>query len=69
MPSPDDFDITDYAGFFINLDRSVQRRAETEAELARRDLSLRYRRFAAAEGNMLRAPNPHNLSDGVLSNT
>ncbi|MDR3424072.1 MAG: glycosyltransferase family 25 protein [Alphaproteobacteria bacterium] len=57
---------TDYAGFFINLDHNTHRRAETETELARHNLTSRYQRFAAAEGNALNAPNPHNLSDGVL---
>jgi len=56
----------DYAGFFINLDRSVQRRSETEAELARHGLLSSYQRFAAAEGNALNLPNPHNLSAGVM---
>jgi hypothetical protein len=59
-------DPTDYAGFFVNLDRSTQRRAQTEAELARHGLEGRYTRFVAAEGNALSLPNPHNLSAGVL---
>ena len=59
-------DTTDYAGFYINLDRSEARRAETEAELARHNLSSRYQRFAAAEGNVLNAPNPENLNAGAL---
>ena len=59
-------DATDYAGFFINLDRSPQRRAQTEAELARVGLTDRYRRFAASEGNSLSLPNPHKLSEGVM---
>ena len=57
---------TDYAGFFVNLDRSTQRRAETESELARHGLLSRYTRFAAAEGNVLNVPNPHKLSAGVI---
>ena len=61
MPDP-----ADYAGYFVNLDRSAQRRAETEAELARHGLSSRYARFSAAEGNALNVPNPHNLSAGVI---
>jgi GR25 family glycosyltransferase involved in LPS biosynthesis len=59
-------DPTDYAGFFVNLDRSTQRRAETEAELAQHGLLTRYERFAAAEGNVLNVPNPHHLSAGVI---
>ncbi|MDR3449006.1 MAG: glycosyltransferase family 25 protein [Alphaproteobacteria bacterium] len=56
----------DYSGFFINLDRSSERRTEIEAELARHGLTGRYTRFAAAEGNPLGFPNPHNLSPGVM---
>jgi GR25 family glycosyltransferase involved in LPS biosynthesis len=59
-------DATDYAGYYINLDRSTQRRAETEAELDRHGLLPRYQRFAAAEGNALGAPNPQNKSDGIF---
>ncbi|MDE2029673.1 MAG: glycosyltransferase family 25 protein [Alphaproteobacteria bacterium] len=55
-----------YNGFFVNLGRSAERRAQTEAELARHGLTHRYARFAAAEGNALNVPNPHNLSDGVI---
>ena len=55
-----------YNGFFINLDRSAQRRAETEGELARHGLSGCYQRFSAAEGNALNLPNPYNLNAGVL---
>jgi GR25 family glycosyltransferase involved in LPS biosynthesis len=48
-----------YQGFYINLDRSPTRRAQIEGELARYGLSHRYRRFAAADGNVLNFPNPH----------
>jgi GR25 family glycosyltransferase involved in LPS biosynthesis len=48
-----------YQGFYINLDRSPARRAHIEGELARYGLSHRYRRFAAADGNVLNFPNPH----------
>src|ERR1700748_3472098 len=48
----------DYQGFFINLDRSPQRRAEIEAHLAQFGLEKAYRRFPAAEGNSLHLPNP-----------
>jgi len=57
---------TDYTGFFINLDRSTQRRAETEAELKRHDLTSIYSRFVGSDGNALGVQNPHNLSAGVL---
>ena len=48
-----------YAGFYINLDRSTDRRAEIEGEIARYGLTDRYRRFSAADGNVLGFPNPH----------
>jgi len=42
-----------YAGFYINLDRSVDRRKKIEDELARNGLAGRYTRFAATDGNAL----------------
>ena len=48
-----------YAGFYINLDRRVDRRAEIEAELARCGLTDAYMRFSATDGNALGFPNPH----------
>jgi GR25 family glycosyltransferase involved in LPS biosynthesis len=42
-----------YTGFYINLDRSTDRRAAMEAEFARCDLRDCYRRFPACEGNAL----------------
>jgi GR25 family glycosyltransferase involved in LPS biosynthesis len=48
-----------YAGFYINLDRSTDRRAEIEGEIARYGLTARYRRFPAADGNILGFSNPH----------
>ncbi len=42
-----------YAGHYINLDRSADRRAQIDAELAAFGLVESYRRFAAAEGNAL----------------
>ncbi len=48
-----------YTGFYINLDRSTVRRAEIEGEIARFGLSQLYRRFPAADGNVLNFPNPH----------
>ena len=39
-----------YSGFYINLDRSVDRRAAMEAQFARLGLSERYARFPANEG-------------------
>ncbi len=55
----------DYAGFYINLDRRTDRRAEIEAELARYNLRDVYRRFSAVEGNGLSLSNPH-LKDGEI---
>jgi hypothetical protein len=48
-----------YAGFYINLDRRPDRRAEIEAELARVGLDGIYKRFSAVDGNGLHVPNPH----------
>jgi len=45
-----------YTGIYINLDRSTERRAAIEAELAQYGLAARYRRFAAADGNILGLP-------------
>src|ERR1700733_16232186 len=55
----------DYRGFYINLDRRPDRRAEMEAELARYNLKEAYKRFSAADGNSLRGPNPH-LKEGEM---
>lgn len=54
-----------YAGFYINLDDSVARRAEVEGEIARYGLQDRYRRFPAVKGNALGFPNPR-LSDSEI---
>ena len=45
-----------YTGVYINLDRSTERRAAMEAQIARYGLAGRYRRFRAADGNILGAP-------------
>jgi GR25 family glycosyltransferase involved in LPS biosynthesis len=42
-------------GYFINLDRSVDRRASVEAEIAKAGLGNSYRRFAAVDGKGLPA--------------
>jgi GR25 family glycosyltransferase involved in LPS biosynthesis len=54
-----------YTGAYINLDRSSDRRAQVEAEIAAFGLGDRYQRFAAAAGNALAFPNPR-LSDGEI---
>jgi GR25 family glycosyltransferase involved in LPS biosynthesis len=54
----------DYAGTYINLDRSPERRAQIEAELARCNLE-HYTRFAAADGNILNLSAP-SLAPGVV---
>ncbi len=48
-----------YLGYYINLDRSRDRRAWIEAQLAAHDLTQAYTRFKAADGNTLNLPNPH----------
>lgn len=42
-----------YTGVYINLDRSTERRAAVEAQLAKHRLQDIYRRLPAAEGNTL----------------
>jgi GR25 family glycosyltransferase involved in LPS biosynthesis len=54
-----------YAGFYINLDRSVARRGQIEAEIAGQALQHLYQRFAAADGNVRGFPNPH-LTDAEI---
>ncbi len=55
-----------YAGYYINLDRSAERRAAMEAELARHGLASAYARFPADDGNARGVPNPRNLTDGEI---
>src|SRR5437762_2779804 len=55
---PVNSDTADYLGLFINLDRSEQRRANIEAQIARFGLQQNYQRFPAADGNVLKLPNP-----------
>lgn len=55
----------DYAGFYINLDRSTARRTQIESEIGRYNLQRLYGRFAAAEGNSLGVPNQH-LTNGEI---
>jgi GR25 family glycosyltransferase involved in LPS biosynthesis len=54
-----------YVGYYINLDRSLERRTEIEAQLVRYGLSHRYQRFPATDGNGLAFPNPY-LTDGQI---
>jgi hypothetical protein len=42
-----------YVGYYINLDRSADRRDVMDAQLARLHLTERYRRFAAVDGNLI----------------
>jgi len=41
-----------YLGYYINLDRSLDRRAAMEAQLGRFGLTERYRRFPAVDGTL-----------------
>jgi len=50
-----------YIGHYINLDRSPERRAAMEAQLARLDPAVRYRRFPAVDGN------PHGFANSRLT--
>jgi GR25 family glycosyltransferase involved in LPS biosynthesis len=49
---------TAYRGFYINLDRSTERRARMEAQLAALGLSANYTRFAATDGAALNGRGP-----------
>jgi GR25 family glycosyltransferase involved in LPS biosynthesis len=42
-----------YSGFYINLDRSTQRKEEIETQLEQFSLLSQYSRFSAADGNVL----------------
>jgi hypothetical protein len=53
-------------GYFINLERSHDRRASIEAGLARAGISDRYQRFQAIDGRLAASQIPTNLSDGAL---
>jgi GR25 family glycosyltransferase involved in LPS biosynthesis len=46
-----------YLGFYINLDRSLQRKEEIENQLERLQLLSHYSRFPAADGNVLNLRN------------
>ncbi len=48
-------DVAAPLGYYINMDRSVQRRRAVEAEIANAGLSGQYRRFAARDGAALKA--------------
>jgi hypothetical protein len=54
-----------YVGYYINLDRSVDRRAVMDAQLARLNLTDRYHRFAAVDGDQLGITSPK-LTAGEL---
>jgi len=56
---------TRYTGHCINLDRSTARRAQIDAEIAAFHLQDNYRRFPAADGNVLGIPNSR-LSEGEI---
>jgi GR25 family glycosyltransferase involved in LPS biosynthesis len=50
--------VTTHTGYYINLDRSPERRVFMEAQLARLNPAAPYHRFAAADGNPNGFPNP-----------
>jgi GR25 family glycosyltransferase involved in LPS biosynthesis len=54
-----------YVGWYINLDRSPERRAQMEAQLARLDPVARYTRFPAVDGNAYGLTG-HTLTDNEL---
>ena len=45
-------------GYYINLDRSPERRRRMETELVRHGLAARYQRFPAVDGRLLKRPSP-----------
>jgi len=54
-----------YLGFYINLENSVERRSEIEAQFVRYELQGLYERFPAADGNFLGLRNS-NLSESEI---
>ncbi len=46
-----------YRGFYINLERSAERRSDMEAQFVRYELQGLYERFPAADGNVLGVQN------------
>jgi GR25 family glycosyltransferase involved in LPS biosynthesis len=52
-------------GYFINLERSQDRRASIEAGLARCGISGRYQRFEAVDGHSARSHTPTNMLPGA----
>ena len=55
-----------YQGFFINLDRSPQRRAALETHLTALGLGTRYRRFPGVDGKTVAAPPGTRLAPGAF---
>jgi hypothetical protein len=52
-----------HVGYYINLDRSPDRRAAMEARLRLLDPPAPYQRFAGIDGNAFQYPNPELLTD------
>src|SRR5579872_2330795 len=57
--------VPEYSGFYINLDRSTQRRATVESQLAALGLTRSYSRFTAVDGTKLSYPTSA-ISSGEL---
>jgi GR25 family glycosyltransferase involved in LPS biosynthesis len=55
----------DYSGFYINLDRSAQRKEEIESQLKQLQLFPQYSRFPAADGNVLNLERSSILSSEI----
>src|ERR1051326_3145311 len=55
-----------HIGYYINLDRSADRRAAMEAQLAGLDPPAPYHRFAGVDGNPHRFANPHGLNNAQI---
>ncbi len=54
-----------YSGFYINLDRSADRRIALEKQLRQNGLDNHYTRFTASNGNSLNFPHSH-LKEGEV---
>jgi hypothetical protein len=55
----------DYLGYYINLDRSIQRKKEIATQLEQLQLLSQYSRFPAADGNVLNLKNSRLLTGEI----
>lgn len=63
VTTPADTGVRPWSGYYINLDRAVDRRRSMEAQLARHDLSGTYARFSAVDGAKLGRASPRGAGE------